>query len=71
MWGPTANLKDHWLGLCPKSDTSQTRLLWNEEEEGNRSVFMASIFVDIADVLRWCFRVTGEEVTIVHGTTDF
>src|SRR5271170_7854205 len=41
-----------------------------EAMEGNRSVFMAGIFIDIADVLRWCSRVTGEEVRIVHGPTD-
>ena len=42
-----------------------------EAMEGNRSVFMAGIFIDIADVLRWCSRVTEEEVRIVHGPTDF
>jgi hypothetical protein len=38
--------------------------------EGNRSVFMSGIFIDIADVLRWCYRVTGEEVKIVHAVTE-
>ena len=38
--------------------------------ECNRSVFMSGIFVDIADVLRWCLRVTGEEVRIVHGVKE-
>jgi len=38
--------------------------------EGDRMVFMSAIYVDIDDVLRWCSRVTGEEVRIVHGVPE-
>lgn len=38
--------------------------------DGNRSVFISGIFIGIADVLRWCYRVTGEEVKIVHAVIE-
>jgi hypothetical protein len=38
--------------------------------KGNRTVFMSAIYADIDDVLRWCSRVTGEEVKIVCGVPE-
>jgi hypothetical protein len=38
--------------------------------EGRRSYYMSALYVDIDDILRWCPRVTGEQVKIICGTPE-